>query len=347
LLGACGFVGWLVLSCSGSAFTSKPTGDAGAGGASGGNNTAATAGKPSGASSGAAGAPSDGGMPPGAAGSSGASSGNAGDASASGGAPQQGEGGDGGGSEPEPSIPTDALLYWFKADAGVEADVAGNVSRWLDQSGNGFHARQMNTAYQPKLTETDLLPRPVLAFDGSDDLLELPEFTRAFDAGLSLFAVAGRGDERSCSAVIELSRGSERDDIFLGHSGTALQFEILDDVHLAPEGSWPHGEVKLLEVLQSADPVQAAAELRVNGGVASSKAMPHPLSVERTANYIGRTLYLNCGPAFSGAIAEIIMYSRKLRSDERIGVETYLMEKWQLQATAGRRTPARSRLRAP
>jgi hypothetical protein len=329
-LGACGFVGWLVVACSGSAFTSKPTGDAGAGGTTGGDNTAATAGEPSAGSNAGAGAQSNGGTP-GAAGSSGASSGNAGDASGSGGTQQQGEAGEGGGgSQPEPSIPTEALLYWFKADAGVEVDVDGNVSRWADQSGNGFHARQRNTAYQPKLTETELLPRPVLAFDGSDDLLELPEFTQAFDAGLSLFAVAGRGEESSCSAVIELSRGSERDDIFLGNGGgNALQFEILNDVHLAPEDSWPLGEVKLLEVLQSADPVQPVAELRVNGGVASTMAMQHPVSIERTANYIGRTLYANCSPSFSGAIAEIIMYSRKLSGEERIGVETYLMEKWQ------------------
>jgi hypothetical protein len=327
VLGACWLVGWWVLSCSGSAFTTKPSGGAGVGGATGGSDTAATAGKPSAGSSSVAGS-GDGGKPA-AGGSSGASSGEAGDMSASGGTQQGGEAGEGGGGQPEPSIPTGALLYWFKADAGVEVDVDGNVSRWADQSGNGFHARQTNNAYQPKLTETELLPGPVLAFDGSDDLLELPEFTQAFDAGLSLFAVAGRGEESNCSAVIELSRGSELDDIFLGNSGNALHFEILGDVHQAPGDSWPLGQVKLLEALQSADPVQAVAELRVNGGVASTMVMQHPISIERTANYIGRTLYVNCSPSFSGAIAEIIMYSRKLSGDERISVESYLMEKWQ------------------
>jgi hypothetical protein len=328
VLGACGLVGWLLLSCSGSAFTSKPTGGAGAGGAAGGSGTAAVAGEQSAGASAVAGAHSNGGKPA-TGGSSGASSSDAGDTSTSGGAPPDGAAGEGSGGAPEPRIPTDALLYWFKADAGVQVEADGTVSKWADQSGNGFHAKQTNTAYRPKLTETELLPRPVLAFDGSDDLLELPEFTRAFDAGLSLFVVAGRGEGASCSAVIELSNGSEINDIFLGHSGNALQFEIQAETQIAPEESWPTGQIKLLEVLHSADPLQPIAELRIDGGAASSMVMQHAVSVLRTANYIGRTLYANCGPSFSGAIAEIIMYSRKLGSDERTSVESYLMEKWQ------------------
>jgi hypothetical protein len=328
VLGAFGLIGWLVLSCSGGAFTSKPTGDAGAGGSTAGSDTAPTAGKQAAGSSATAGSDSNGGRPP-AGGSSGASSGSGGDASENGGAPPRGEAGDGSGGAPEPSIPTDALLFWFKADAGVNVEADGSISRWADQSGNGFDAKQTNTAYRPRLTETELLPRPVLAFDGADDLLELPEFTQAFDAGLSLFAVAGRGEESHCSAVLELSNGSEMEDIFLGNAGNALQFEIQAETQLAPEDSWPLGQVKLLEVLHSADPLQAVAELRINGGVASSMGMQHPISILRTANYIGRTLYANCSPSFSGAIAEIIMYARKLSGDERISVESYLMEKWQ------------------
>jgi hypothetical protein len=223
----------------------------------------------------------------------------------------------------------DALLYWFKADAGVRVEPDGSIKGWDDQSGNGFHAQQTNTPYRPTLTEKEGLPHPLLAFDGSDDLLELPEFTQAFDAGLSLFAVAERGEDNDCSALIELSNGQEVNDIFLGNIGNALQFEIQAEVQLAPAESWPPGEIKLLEVLHSAGTVQPIAELRVNGGVASSMGMQQAITVLRTANYIGRTLYANCGPSFSGAIAEIIMYSRKLGSAERISVENYLMEKWQ------------------
>ena len=327
VLGACGLVGWLLLSCSGSAFTSMPTGDAGAGGTTGGGDTGATAGKQSGGASSGAGTGGSAGKPA-LGGSSGASSTGGDDASGSGGTRPAGEAGEGGGPA-EPDIPTEALLYWFKADAGVDVDADGGISNWADQSGNGFDARQTNSAYRPKLSTTELLPRPVLAFDGSDDLLELPEFTQAFDAGLSIFAVAGRGEESSCSAVIELSNGSEVNDIFLGNGGNALQFEIQNETHLAPADSWPVGQVKLLEVLHSADPVQAVAELRIDGGLAGSMVMQHPISILRTSNFIGRTLYANCSSSFSGAIAEIIVYSRKLSADERIGVESYLTGKWQ------------------
>jgi hypothetical protein len=32
---------------------------------------------------------------------------------------------------------------------------------------------------------------------------------------------------------------------------------------------------------------------------------------------------------FSGGIAELIMYSRKVSLDERVAIELYLIEKWQ------------------
>lgn len=64
------------------------------------------------------------------------------------------------------SIPTIAL--YLRADKGV-THVAGVVSEWADQSGNGRHAGQTLEAKKPAyVTENG---KPMLLFDGVDDFL--------------------------------------------------------------------------------------------------------------------------------------------------------------------------------
>jgi hypothetical protein len=73
--------------------------------------------------------------------------------------------------------------------------------------------------------------------------------------------------------------------------------------------------------------VQPLAELRVNGSVSGSAVIQPPIKVLRGSNFIGQSLYADC-QHYSGAIAEIILYSRKLAAAERVSVEQYLMNKW-------------------
>lgn len=42
---------------------------------------------------------------------------------------------------------------WLRPDTGIEVDSQGKVMRWLDQSGNGNHAEQLNPALQPAFAE--------------------------------------------------------------------------------------------------------------------------------------------------------------------------------------------------
>ena len=182
-----GLAVWLVnacvLSCSGGAFTSQKT-NAAAG--DGGASDAATVGN-AGDTAGAGTAPPAGGMPTTAGAAGAASNGGHAGAAGSGGTPTIGDSGNGAGGAPDPAPPiaTDGLLYWFKADAGVELS-GGAISKWADQSGNGFDAVQNLEGLRPKLSTTQLLPLPVLEFDGADDLLALPAFERNFSAGVSV-----------------------------------------------------------------------------------------------------------------------------------------------------------------
>src|SRR5688572_6683095 len=134
-----------------------------------------------------------------------------------------------------PPISTEGLADWFAADIGVTQEQG--VAKWADQSGNGHNAVQLLPALQPKLTQSGQTPQPFLEFDGQDDYLELPELNINWGAGLSLFVVAGSMTHEGCSGYIELSQGSEINDLHFGVHSDKLQYEVVDQTLTAPVGA--------------------------------------------------------------------------------------------------------------
>jgi len=66
------------------------------------------------------------------------------------------------------SLTTASPTLWLKADAGVVTNAAGWVSKWQDQSGNGFDASQTNIYNKPQLTSSfGLGGMPVISFSGT------------------------------------------------------------------------------------------------------------------------------------------------------------------------------------
>ncbi len=309
------------MACSGPAFQqgSSPSasGSAGTGANASGGSYQSTGGKKSGGGSDAAGTKSVGGS----GGRGGAATGGTSNSSAAGDAA-------GGAPETPPGISTTGLVLWFKADAGVKIE-DGAITGWEDQSGNARDATQPEMNSRPKLTSAAGIPFSVLELDGVDDHLELPSFEPELSEGLSFFAVAGRSHESACSAILELANGPEIDDISFDSLGNSFQFEVVNSTVYAKPDEFPQGQLRLIEVLQSGDPVQPTTELRANGlNVGGGGNQEAPMQLLREQNKIGDSGYSDC-TTFPGAIAEIILYGRKLETDERVAVETYLKQKWQ------------------
>lgn len=322
---ACGLVVAAFVACSGSAFKE---GSAASGAGSGGTNST---------SAGTTSSQTDGGTKSsGGSGSAGTASlagssalGGRGGSATAGGAPVAAGGEAAGGAPEEPApISTNGLVFWFKADAGVTVE-NGVITAWADQSSNGYDATQSDAAERPKLTNSGDLPLPVLELDGVDDHLHLPAFKPELSDGLSFFAVAGRSHESACSAILELSNGSEKDDISFDSLGNSFQFEVVNSTVYANADEFPQGQLRLIEAFQSFSPLAAVGELRANGlSVGDNGNMETPQALLRTDNNIGDSLYADCTP-FPGAIGEIILYGRKLETEERVAVENYLKQKWQ------------------
>lgn len=247
---------------------------------------------------------------------------------ADGGSPEAGQAGTGG-APVLPPISTSGLVYWFRADTGV-TETSGRVSKWADQSGSAQDAGQPLSTLRPKLTKSELLPLPVVEFDG-ESVLELPSIDAPIDGGMTFFAVAGRGDDSGCSAFLELSNGKEVQDVFFGHSGVPVHFEVDNDWYDTETDVFPTGVMRQVTMEQSADDSDKGAKVEVyaNGAYIGSKPIPFPVRIQRTRNFIGQTLYDNC-TRLVGGIGELVLYSRVLPPAERVAVESYLKSKWQL-----------------
>jgi hypothetical protein len=82
-----------------------------------------------------------------------------------------------------------------------------------------------------------------------------------------------------------------------------------------------------MRVISAVHDVDGDASLRLDGGQKTSANFELPKLATRTANVIGRSLYVNCG-SLHGALAEVLVYQRALDDTERARVETELQTRW-------------------
>jgi hypothetical protein len=244
------------------------------------------------------------------------------DTGGSGGANTGGTSSGGTGGMAEPPIPTEGLLLWLRADAGVTAS-EGKVSAWENQALPGGAGVQGASTWSPELAETGLNGKPAIDFDGVDDFLRLPEGAADFSAGLSTFIVLEEDTVDYCAAYLEFSNGSEKDDFFFGQAANHLQYEVTESFTMGA-GSLILGAPQLVTMMQ--DP-EGRVQIRRNSAEDGSATFGLPATMTRTENFIGRSLYTNC-QLFDGRISEILVYNRRVGDDEVERLETYLQERW-------------------
>lgn len=223
----------------------------------------------------------------------------------------------GGDSEPEPAIPTQGLLLWLRADQGVTEE-SGQVTSWADQSGSRSDATQTAPDARPKLVSSGIGNRPSIEFDGMDDFMKLPAGFADFGLGVTLFATIQQEPTNACAAVLELSNGSEIDDISFGQFQSRLLYEVFDQFHSGDE--LPIGTPQIIAVVHRPD---LGVQMRENGRPAGESSFPLPAVIVRQLNFVGRSLYAGC-VVFAGRIAEVLVYDRAVSDAELLVIEEYL-----------------------
>jgi hypothetical protein len=219
-----------------------------------------------------------------------------------------------------PPVPVDGLILWLKADAGITRDV-DSVTEWADQSSAGNHATQPALSLRPRLVASGIADGPSVDFDGTNDFLMLPNGFGDFTAGVSIFVVTLQHSSDRCSALIQLSNGSEIDDVTLGQFMGLTLYEVADE-YFSGE-AFPVGSAQLLAVVHAPD---RAFVIRRNGRPSTNGTASLPIAIERKQNVVGNSLYDDCG-TYAGQISEVLLYSRAVSNDELFAIERYLRDR--------------------
>ena len=222
-----------------------------------------------------------------------------------------------------PAPPTNGLVLWLKADAGVTTNGDGTVSAWADQSGNGNNALQAASAAAPSLVIDAKTGRPAVQFNGTGTYL----------AAASAPSLVVQGDISTFSAF-------DVTDVTTAHtiwskSSTAQAFPWVYAV--APGGGMAftrgnsdgRNPVTSSASVQPGTPVVAGVSL--TGSLASHylDAVPAGSGVfGYGALDMGTPLVIGAlddfTSPFAGNLSEVLIYNRSLTGDDLTLANNYL-----------------------
>ena len=215
------------------------------------------------------------------------------------------------------------LALWLDADDASTITLNGStVSQWDDKSGNDHHATQATASNQPTYTPSGLNGKPVLTFDGTDDFMSVPDF----DNAVSLALISSGGSILSpliagaAPALFSPAWNVNRSAIqYRGRTDTSIR-----QLNLGGSGNdFAIGFISL---------DAASSEVRLSGNGGAQTTFSHTInSADTTINTLGRDF--QGGTQFAdGRIAEIVVASSLLSTDDRQKLEGYLAHKWGLTA---------------
>jgi len=247
-----------------------------------------------------------------------------------------------------PLAPTNVpgLRVWFRADAvglgdpGQVRQSGGNyfVRLWADQSGHSLHAQQGNDAGQPLYVPSApaFNNRPVLRFDGADDVLYLPAVPAA--NSFCVIAVARANgpheiDPQSASGVGGVSGqrylfGAQHGGDYGAGAGLSLGTNGAS-IYEHGSGYMPAlavgggvgagGAVVAMNYSNRQPTLWVQGNLAARGPVSARTNVTAPVE-------IGAGAY----GAFAGEVAEILYYDRALSEAEMLGLHQHFAQKYGL-----------------
>ena len=230
---------------------------------------------------------------------------------------------------PEPIEPdeVDDLICWLKADAGVTYDGSNLVNYWDDSSASGANYVTQSTAGNKPLYVTGVQNSlPIVRFDGTDDFMSRTTWSLgAISQPYTIFFVM-----KNTRDTDNWSTGEE----YFYDSGTSSRVVLLvytptGTFYLYSEGG---GQISSIDVDDTDFHYLTSlydgtsSNLRYDGGAETFNVNCGTLDMNG--------LYL--GGRKTGAnvskidIGEIIVYDADVSDSDRLGVETYLKQKWDL-----------------
>jgi chitodextrinase len=224
------------------------------------------------------------------------------------------------------------LRLWLRADLGVIKNSAGAISRWLDLAA-GNHAFQdddLNARPLAVAAPLGMNGRPVVRFDGVDDVLRLPDAMSGATAGELIVVTRLKDFSNPYSSLAHF--GSGYANIYYQNGDVGNDFGTADQAAYPGPGlvvlTAPHLlDASVSNAGESILRFNGIEQVRVSGQTVAFR--PDPL--------LGSDYYADF---YNGDIAEVLVYDRVLTAVERDAVQTSLVTKYGITAAIPQPPPA-------
>ena len=220
----------------------------------------------------------------------------------------------------------DGLALWLVSDREITFDVDG-VSAWNDLSGHDNHAMQAASALRPALAPHGLWRRPVVRFDGVDDVLNLTLTLTAPLDGLTVALIVRMTRDDSQISVafggfgeLRVSDGGATPRPTWETTDTTAAGDVLTADRTVNDTNW-HAVVSRFAAGETPDKQifidgRPAGETTAHGGSS--------LGIGSVDGQLSAT----SGSAPAGDVAELIIYDRALDDNERELLERYFANRY-------------------
>lgn len=233
------------------------------------------------------------------------------------------------------------LKAWWKADSLSLSD-GDPVSSWVDSSGGGFTITQGTAGFRPVYKTSQINGKPIVRFDGTDDLLKRTMAACLFDPGddcIFFLVFKPTGASTGTAGLIAQDEGAGDFDKFLvgrntngGPQGDKIDFIVSSTTggtaFLSSSTTYPVGSYYAVAATK-----KVSTHTFVKAGVADGSLVASAVFPTTTADLtVGFSENDGVGGSgyFGGDIAEIIIYNRALTAQERNQVGNYLESEYGL-----------------
>lgn len=225
----------------------------------------------------------------------------------------------------------DGLSLWLRAD---QASVNGNGTlSWLDISGNNNHGAQSLASRTPVVTSNGTLNgRPVVRFDGVDDIVVVPDSPLTNPASMTIFLVGKCTNSTGNRTFLAKSNSTMTNGYGLVYSvpsGNSTFGFINSYANKRAGGPLAPGSYGVVSMTYDLSQIQTS----INGN-ATVLSYSTAINPDAWHLYLGSPGTTGGASPLSGDIAEVLMYNRALSDAERMDVEAYLYGRYGIAGTS-------------
>ena len=236
-------------------------------------------------------------------------------------------------------MPLSGLRIWLNADAGTITDLNGNISGWLDQSGNGNHVQQPAAGNQPVFQTGAINGRPVVHFDGANKFLTGTTNAGLQPANVTIMAVYRLLGSGGYPKVIDqpYANGGWNPPYIAWGLSAGFADDGMPYMDNAINGTWTPLHTTSASILGTPTLVTAiydgtSQKIFRDGQLIGLQSAPGALG------YGGANLFYvgsdSIGETLNGDVAELLVYDHALTAAELESVNFYIDRKYALNLPA-------------